>query len=202
LHQQILLKINHLLESHGKIRKTEEKASRNHPLKNLIKKNQRNISTYVVFCKHANSTESRKHLLSDCPKTIHLLTSYAANLEYISAEKYLEYCSLVAIKRWLWILGGGFINYTTKQNQSKYHFNKIESPFEKGESVSPGINKDNPHECSKAFFEYKSIESRLPMNAITVFTDGSVKDNKAGAGVAVYYQHRFLWQITAPFNSR
>jgi len=40
---------------------------------------------------HADSTESRKHVLSECPKTIHLLTSYATNLKYISPQKYSEY---------------------------------------------------------------------------------------------------------------
>jgi len=58
-----------------------------------------------------DSPESREHLLSDCPKTIHLLTSYATNLKHISPLKYSEYCSLEANQRWLWIrrrvCGGG-----------------------------------------------------------------------------------------------
>jgi len=143
----------------------------------MFGKNPRNISTYVAFA-NMQILLSRQHLLSVCPKTSHLLTLYATNLEYISREKYLEYDSLDSNQRWLWILGGGFINHTTKQTQNKYRLIKVKSPFERGESVSPGINKDNPHECSKAFFEYKDIESRLPMNALTVFTDGSVKTVK------------------------
>jgi len=38
------------------------------------------------------------------------------------------------------------------------------------------------------------------MNAITVFTDGSVKNNKAGSVVAIYNQNKLIGEITAPLG--
>jgi len=188
------------------IRNPQQNKTRRRKVNKKSKKpDQENPKKYFNICRlcqNADSTESRQHLLSECPKTIHLLTAYATDIKQISPLKYSEYCSLEINQRWLWILGGGFINYTTKQNQNKYRLNKTKSPFEKRESVSPGINKDNPHECSKAFFEYKEIESRIPMDALTVFTDGSFKNNKAGSGVVIYQQNNIIGEITAPLGNK
>ena len=110
---------------------------------------------------------------------------YYASIELLSHAKHSELCSLPLQRRWLWILGGGTIKTIIEQS-SKYRYSEQKSFFTPGESVKQGVKKDDPQSCLEAYLEFKEIESRIPENSLMAFTDGSVREDAAGSGVAVY----------------
>ena len=67
------------------------------------------LPSWCRLCNNRCSTESREHLLTDCPATIHFISSFSDKINAISPSKYEEFCSLSHENRWLWILGGGSI---------------------------------------------------------------------------------------------
>ncbi len=66
-----------------------------------------------------------------------------------------------------------------------------------GNNVKHGFNKKDPQACLEAYFEFKEIESELPRNSLTAFTDGSLKNNLAGSGTVVYSASQAVHKISA-----
>lgn len=121
------------------------------------------LPTWCRLCKDKASTESRKHLLTDCPATVHLITSFSEEMKHMFPVKYEEeFCSLNDDNLWLWILGGGTLTYnaTRKQGNKFRVLNISRNPFSLGASVSQGVHKDSPAHCLKAYDEFKDIESQ------------------------------------------
>ena len=163
------------------------------------KSNQERFShtpNWCRLCKDKSFLESREHLLTNCPSTIHLISSFAEDIKSVSMSKYHEFCSIDSKDKWKWILGGGFLKASSSINSNPFRMSYIKSPFSKGTNVSGNINKSDPQHCLEAFFEFKLIHANLPKNCITVFTDGSVKDKKAGSGVVVYFDNKIIDKIT------
>jgi len=130
--------------------------SRNHP---LLRKSGKDYSTYISWmiastdiyedrqnqprfeglsqrcslCKDEGKRESRQHLLTECIKTIHLITEYSENLQRISKNKYTEFSALPPNKIWKWILGGTIKGPV--KNAEAYDSRPIPNPFKAGESV-------------------------------------------------------------------
>jgi len=154
------------------------------------------------LCKRKDTVESREHLLTDCSSTIHLISSFAESIKLISMDKYNEFCSITPKSRWLWILGGGFIKAESSDNCNPFRMSYTKSPFSEGSNVSSHINKSDPQQCLNAFFEFKSIEANLPKECISVFTDGSVKDHKAGSGAVIYYHNKIVKEIISPIGNQ
>jgi len=48
--------------------------------------------------------------------------------------------------------------------------------------------------------EFKEIEARLPESSLTVFTDGSVRNELAGSGVVVYSNNQLIHRIISPIR--
>jgi hypothetical protein len=142
------------------------------------------LPSHCRLCHSSISQESRQHLLTDCPSTIHLVVSFSSHLKQISSSKYLEFCSLPYDTRWLWILGSGTINNRSlfHVNAKNYKYQAIQSPFTKGISVKSNFNKRDPLLCYYAYIEFKQIESQLPENSLVVYTDGSHRHNLSGSG--------------------
>jgi hypothetical protein len=109
------------------------------------------LPTWCRLCKFKNSVESRKHLLTNCPSTIHCISSFSEDIKLIDIPKYEEFCSLDSENRWLWILGGGFFKDVPDLNSRDFRRIKSTCPFIEGPSVSQGINKDNPQDCREAY---------------------------------------------------
>ena len=122
-----------------------------------------------------------------------MINLFEESLGRISIEKENEYLELSKDEKWKWILGGGFTQQIQKTNQ--YRLSIPKSVFTKGENVSIGIDKTNLAACGQAYFEFKNIESRLPTEALTVYTDGSVKNNKAGSGAAFYHKNKLIFDF-------
>ena len=74
------------------------------------------------FCN--NSPETRYHLLSDCPGTIHLLSDFLDGILQISKFKREEFNSISKQDQWLWILGGGII--PLPKDEFSYRISSIE----------------------------------------------------------------------------
>ena len=167
------------------------------------KSNQDRFSLTPNWCRLCNDKsflESREHLLTNCPSTIHLVSSFAEDIKSVSMSKYHEFCSIDSKDKWKWILGGGFLKASSSINSNPFRMSYIKSPFSKGTNVSGNINKSDPQHCLEAFFEFKLIHASLPKDCITVFTDGSVKDKKAGSGVVVYFDNKVIDKITSPIG--
>jgi ribonuclease HI len=160
----------------------------------------KNQPNWCRLCKNKDTIESRSHLLTYCPTTIHLLSNFSENIKSISLTKYNEFCQLHPDSRWLWILGGGFIKSTSDSHSNRYRMNLPTRAFTKGPNVRTGIDKTNPQQCLDAYNEFKFIESNLPKNNLTVFTDGSVKENKAGSASIIYHQNKVIHEIVSPIG--
>ena len=145
------------------------------------------------LCLNENTIESRQHLLTVCPATAQLINSFSENLGRISIEKEKEYLEFSHDKKWKWILGGGIVKQVQKVNQ--YRLTIPKSVFSRGENVTNRIDKKNLAACGQAYFEFKNIESRISTEALIVFTDGSVKDNKAGSGAIIYHKNKPIYTL-------
>ena len=179
--------------------KDKKKSNKKKTLENNSKKKKENkLPTWCRLCKFKNSIESRKHLLTDCPSTIHFITSFSEEIKLVNYSKYEEFCSLDFEDRWLWILGGGFLKNISTLTSDSYRREKSTCPFKEGPSVTQGIDKDNPQHCLDAYLEFKNIESHLPEDCFSVFTDGSVKEKRSGSGTAIYFNRKLVHEIFAP----
>ena len=147
------------------------------------KSNQQRFENSDPRCRlcESESEESRKHLLTDCAATAHLIADYATDTVKMYA-KHRELVNLSHEERWLWILGGGFLKPAFHPDSSRLK----RSPFMRGESCSQGIDKSNLADCSTAYFQFREIESRIPRNSYIIYTDGSVSNKIAGAGYVIY----------------
>jgi len=153
------------------------------------------------LCHSTDSQESRKHLLTDCPATVHLVEAFSTQLKDISNSKFSEFCSLSTERRWLWILGGGTIN-NRRLSKVDYRLKHFTSPFAYGASVRHKIDKEDPKQCLDAYFEFKEIEHSIKESSLVIFTDGSFKENLAGSGAVVYFQNKILHKISSSLGNQ
>jgi hypothetical protein len=142
-----------------------------------------NLPHNCRLCHSSTSHESRQHLLTDCPSTIHLIESFSSYLRLISSAKYQEFCSLPYQTRWLWILGSGTINNRNlfHADAKNYKYQAVQSPFTKGLSVNHNFNKKDSLQCYYAYTEFKQIEFQLPQNSLVIYTDGSHRQSLSGS---------------------
>ncbi len=160
----------------------------------------RDLPDFCRLCKNKNVNESRRHLLSECTKTAHLIAAFSAKVKLISREKFEELQSIPPSRLWLWILGGGTIK-SPLDTRKHYRYGPINPYFKKGWCPRENINKKDPVQCQDIYLEFKEMESRLPRNSVIAFTDGSFKNNLAGAGVAVYSQNKVIALIASPIGN-
>ena len=95
---------------------------------------------------------------------------------------------------------GGTIKRQGIHARNDYRRRPLEREFTLGESVEDGIDKRDPIRCWDAFNEFREIESHLPRDCITAYTDGSFKDGLAGSGVVVYEKEAIIHTITEPLG--
>ena len=145
--------------------------------------------------------ETRRHLLTDCYATVHLITRFSNCIKVgISEFKFNEFMSLSDRDKWLWILGGGVL--PIKIQPTSYRLQPITSVFALANSVTTGFDRGNQLQAENAFFEFKEIEHSFSANCICAYTDGSFKriDGKvyAGSGAVVHQNSIKIREITTP----
>jgi len=110
------------------------------------------LPPWCRLCK--NATESRQHLLSDCPLTAGLLSAFYEKIRTISPVKLSEVQSLPPTASWLWVLGGGTLRRPPERS-NKYRIQPITTSFIRGTNVRNHIDKTDPSQCTDAYFEFK-----------------------------------------------
>ena len=140
--------------------------------------------------------ETRQHLLTECPVTVHLIISFIERLRHISQEKFMEYTSLSESDRWLWIVGAGVIPLPETRRTERIV--PLTSIFRLGTSVQTGFNRKDPLSADSAFYEFKEIERGLDPDDIVMFTDGSFKNGASGSAVALYRNREIIHKLSKP----
>ena len=147
-------------------------------------------------CLCLESAESRAHLLTDFPATVHLVANFIDTIKTISPYKQDELLALAPQLRWLWILGGGSIPLEeSKRTQRITHPKSIFTP---GKSAQKGFDRKNNISASDAYYEFKEIEYTLDSDCILAYTDGSYHDGISGSGAAIYHKKAKIREISSP----
>ncbi len=140
------------------------------------------------LCKLPNNHYLPQHLLTDCPATYPEMQRYFSAVKTISENSFNELTSLSPQDRWLWILrAGDFCEY---KDYTAVH------RISEGSSVSPGIDKQNICHRIDAIMEYEQIVKEIPENIFVVYTDGSKKESKCGAGAVIFYNSQVYKELS------
>ena len=145
-----------------------------------------------------NDTESRFHMLSECPMTAGFVATYSEKIRGISRVKHKEYVSISLEDRWLWIIGSGCIPIPKPEKAARRDV--PQSIFIPGDNVKEGKNR-NDFICFEAFSQFEDILRDISSQSWVVYTDGSESEGYSGSGAVLFQNNNKLHELVNPTQS-
>jgi ribonuclease HI len=146
-----------------------------------------------IICDTVINEHIHKHLLSDCPGTIEIVQRFYDELQKTLPEYFELLMKTNPNRHWIWILSCGINSEPHKKLKSL--------PITEGESITGKTEKTKTSYKIKALKEYEKIVSKIPSNALQIYTDGSKTKHGSGSGAVIYFGKKVIKKLSIPLKN-